>query len=68
MNRKTITSYLNHYFANCGQNPADWDIKTLTDSVDQYLEQHQLSDVNDIPEDDFTQMLIDNAVDQQQEK
>lgn len=38
MNRQTIASYLNHYFAYCEQTPAGWDTEILTDFVDQHQE------------------------------
>lgn len=51
------TSYIKDYIANCGQNEADWDIDNLADAVDAYMDAHGIEDPNNIPEDDWSEML-----------
>lgn len=41
------------YIRNCNQNESDWDIDNMADAIDAYMDAHDLTSAEDIPEDDW---------------
>lgn len=60
MYRPDIKNAIDDYFRNCNLNPERWDVDRMVDMIKRLYP--NIVTIDDIPSDDFTDMLIAGAI------
>lgn len=60
INRATAKAYIHDYITNGPDTNADeWDMDYAADNLVEYVEEHNLDTYDDVPEDEFTDIVFD---------
>lgn len=64
INRTTAKSYIHDYITNGPDNDDDeWYMDTAADNLVEYVEEHNLDTYDDVPEDEFTDIVSNAMID-----